>query len=455
MTQRPTRIYAFFAKHVEDSINVHGEAQQVMHNMAMSPWWNNFELDLFVLATFDDFRACMRICPTRNVGVVYVGGHAGKGAVLRFNRDNTGSEMEMLGPKFVAPCIAKSSKGVSENGTVECAVLNACFTRLLGLALREQGVLCVVCWHGEVEDQIAQKFAQEFFQELASSPTNYKAAFEAGQLEVERYDAQAARGLCYLSDEFEVDVRGDDADSMQGVGGGDDASHHDQGRGARAEECEGDGESGGADAGHKISRMVNNDKGRAEFKGFRALGFRLTYYRNDIERGIEMYESSALDGKDLAKYGLVESGCDLWRGAARVAGKKLLMMHVEALRHVFEDESISRYQDLWKENGVIDRRAREVDKAAREAAVGHFNGSLQVRARQLAKHPGGADAGHQQMRDEMGKCIRRIEALVREDRQRRALKMEQVGLPCLARATRVRVCMAWCMRLSLLSIHAH
>jgi hypothetical protein len=242
-----------------------------------------------------------------------------------------------------------------------------------------------------------------------------------------------------LSDEFEVDVRGDDADSMQGVGGGDDASHHDQGRCARAEECRGDGESGDADAGHKISRMVNNDKGRAELKGFRALGFRLTYYRNDVERGIEMYESSALEGKDLGKYGLVESGCDLWRGAARVAGKKLLMMHAEALRHVFEDESISRYQDLWKENGAIDRRARAVDEAAREAAVGHFSESLQVRARQLAKHPGGADAGHQQMRDEMGKCIRRIEALVREDRQRRALKMEQVSLPCLARNRRASV----------------
>ena len=144
------------------------------------------------------------------------------------------------------------------------------------------------------------------------------------------------------------------------------------------------------------------------------------YYRFEIERAIEMYESSALDGQDLRRYRLVESNYGLKRGAARMAGKKLLMMQAEALRHIFDDESISRYQDLWKENGVIDRQSREVDHTAREAAVGHFNRSLQVRARQ-AQRSVCADAGHQQMHDEMDKCIRRIEALVHEDRQKRAL----------------------------------
>ncbi len=45
-------IYAFFAKHVDDSINVHGEAQRVMEDLQSSRCWETLELNCYTLATF-------------------------------------------------------------------------------------------------------------------------------------------------------------------------------------------------------------------------------------------------------------------------------------------------------------------------------------------------------------------------------------------------------------------
>ncbi len=123
--------------------------------------------------------------------------------------------MEMLKPDFVAPHIAGASKGAStrpEGGTIECVLLNGCYTRPLGVVLREKGVLHVVCWRHAVKDSIAKTFAEEFFKELVVSPTDYKGAFEKGRIQVERCDPKAARSLCFFSETFSVDMR-DDAKS--------------------------------------------------------------------------------------------------------------------------------------------------------------------------------------------------------------------------------------------------
>ena len=189
------RVYAFFCKHVDDTINVHGEAQMVMQNLLTSPWWRNFELNALVMPTFDNFDDVVRNCTLQNVVLVYFAGHTGKGGELCFCKNKTGSVMEMLGPDFVAPCIAGSSKNAStraRGGTIECVVLNSCHTRALGLALRDRGVMHVVCWHRKVNDATAAKFAEEFFKELVVHPTDYAGAFEAGCLEVRRCDPRAA-----------------------------------------------------------------------------------------------------------------------------------------------------------------------------------------------------------------------------------------------------------------------
>ena len=149
-TESRRRILAFYAKHKDHRINVHGEAQKVMENLRQSHWWRNFELDQFVLATYDSFKTCLRSGSLQNVVTLCVTGHAGRGGELLFNKDDRGREMEMLGPDFVPPHIAKASrlvkKGVHDNGTIECVVLNMCYSRRLAVALRKLGVLVGACW---------------------------------------------------------------------------------------------------------------------------------------------------------------------------------------------------------------------------------------------------------------------------------------------------------------------
>ena len=115
-----------------------------MENLRQSHWWKHFELDTFVLATFDSFKASLCNAPGQNVVTVYVTGHTGEGGELVFNKDDTGRKMELLGPDYVAPHITIACKGVNKidgGGTIECVVLNACYNRRrLGIALREQGV---------------------------------------------------------------------------------------------------------------------------------------------------------------------------------------------------------------------------------------------------------------------------------------------------------------------------
>ena len=175
--------------------------------------------------------------------------------------------------------------------------------------------------------------------------------------------------------------------------------------------------------------MANNAKGRSEMKGFKALGFTLVFNGKDIEHGIELYEKGGLDRKSVKEYGLEESDKDLWRGRTKLAGKKLLYIHKEALRKVFGDTSIHSYQDLWKVGGVVERAARRADSIARSSALQHLRESLSVRKGQ-AQESGHADTGHQQMRDEMEECIGRIEMMVREDRQKQSLKEGKAHTAC-------------------------
>ncbi len=126
-----------------------------------------------------------------------------------------------------------------------------------------------------------------------------------------------------------------------------------------------------------------------------------------------------------------ESDKDLWRGRIKVAGKKLLYIHNEALRKVLGDTSIRSYQDLWKVGGVVERAARRADSIARSSTLQPLSESLSVRKGQ-AQESGHADTGHQQTIDEMEECIGRIEMMVREDRQKQSLKEGKAHTACAA-----------------------
>ena len=123
----------------------------------------------------------------------------------------------------------------------------------------------------------------------------------------------------------------------------------------------------------------------------------------------DRYESSALDRMQIQQHGLQESHVDLWRGQTKIAGKKLLMIHTKALQQIFGDTKISSYQDLWREDGAVERRARQASRTSRLNALVYFRESLDVRVGQGAG--AGADAGHQHMVSKMKQCIKRIEAM--------------------------------------------
>jgi len=252
------------------------------------------------------------------------------------------------------------------------------------------------------------RFAEEFFQELATSPTEYKEAFEAGQRAVSRLDPRAVRRLCFLSATWLVDVDDELLDRPHELCNEAVMPQHVVGQSAGG----GAGGAGGGDGGADVARMVNNAKGRAELNGFRSLGVALKFHDNDIEEGIRKYEASQIDGRRVREYGLDESHYDLKTDCKKFAGKKLLMIRTAALQHMFGDVSISSYASLWKVGGAVDKKAQQTDSIGRETAVAYFRDSL---ARQ---QPGGGDRGHQYMLDEMRHCIERIECLVRDDRRK-------------------------------------
>jgi hypothetical protein len=326
------------------------------------------------------------------------------------------------------------------------------------------GVLYVVCWHDAVKDSVAKTFAEEFFKELVVSPTDYKGAFEKGRMQVERCDPKAARSLCFFSNTFSVDMQEEKerikreeeeakckarkekdrlkaekaaatkkvaeelaAAAAKAAKAAEEAAASSSESKDDEEETEAGAKDGDGDT--EACRMANNAKGRSEMKGFKALGFTLRYNSKDIEHGIEMYEKGGLDGKSVREYGLEESEKDLWRGRTKVAGKKLLYIHKEALRQVFGDTSIYSYQDLWKVGGVVERAARRADSIARSSALEYLRESLSVRKGQ-AQESGHADTGHQQMSDEMEECIGRIEGMVREDRLKQSLKEGKTHKAC-------------------------
>ena len=161
----------------------------------------------------------------------------------------------------------------------------------------------------------------------------------------------------------------------------------------------------GDEAKAQKSRCVNNPKGRAEMRGFQALGVKLTYHGNAMEKGIKLYETSTLD-RGLEDYGLEESRYDLDRQGRKIAGKKLLRIHTRALQHIFNDAGISKYEDIWGKDGPVERRARQATPTSRGLAVHHFRESLKERKTQAKSH--GADEAHRRMIDDMSKCIQMI-----------------------------------------------
>jgi len=86
--------------------------------------------------------------------------------------------------RSLAGMIAKAS---GQNGSIECAVLNACSTKKLGERLKEAGMSHVVCWKTPVQDETAREICRHFYNALMqqskdrsrSASRDYQRAFRS------------------------------------------------------------------------------------------------------------------------------------------------------------------------------------------------------------------------------------------------------------------------------------
>ena len=385
-----------------ESINVHKEAEELTSLEHGRP---AFRVTVHPRPSFPKFEQCMLNSRQRNVGMLHLAGHGLlKWGFLWLKDSDEATEYERIPIEKIVRIIITEAKGGGRGGTIECVMLNACFTEEMGRQLRAAGVLYVICWRSEVQDTTASAFALDFYGALDQQDPwqakDYALAFDQAVARLQNSTSATRKPRKDLADraiDF-VCFLSHDGDKFP-----------DTGRIRGNEEDE------------DPSRMANNTKGRAEMKGFKELGFALTYKGKDIQEGIELYEGSALERHRLHEYGLKESRYN----HPKIAGKKLVMIHTQALRLVFGEASISGYQDLWCEHGVVEKRALQTSRTSRLNALKHFGESLGVRVRQ-ANSSGGADASHQGMIDDMKHCIDRIKAL---DKTQQQHKGEQKAAP--------------------------
>ena len=282
--------------------------------------------------------------------------------------------------KVSAPTLAQLIQNVL---SIQTGVLNACDTDVLARELAQRGLKHVVCWRAKVADAVAERFSQEFYKALNEYPGEYRMAYLC-------HSSVDGRGGDILPDDepfsslsttAEVDVHVEDDDVFM------DAASPGQvpDEGAEAEAADTEDE-----------RSLNNRKGAAELKAFKALGFKFDYDGYSVEEGIRLHQKGKIAGSQVRKYGLQEN---------LAHNRKLLYLSPPAVKHIFGDEFIKNYTDpaLWRKSGPICKRAAELmhassGKTSLEKAISSLENSLSMR-------PRGGDSGHDHMRQQIEECV--------------------------------------------------
>ena len=156
-----------------------------------------------------------------------------------------------------------------------------------------------------------------------------------------------------------------------------------------------------------LHRMATNLKGFHEMLGLKQLGFKIV----DIERGIEMYETSEMSNRDLKRYGLKESSYDLYKGKLKVAGKKALYIHDDAVQSITGGAAVN-YIDMWRSGGAVEKQIKLAKSEELAAARRHLEQSLSIRKRQ--SHGKAPDMSHKAMIDGLLHCIATISRVANE-----------------------------------------
>jgi tRNA A-37 threonylcarbamoyl transferase component Bud32 len=153
-------------------IDPHKEAQELKMRLNHR---RVFEVSIHAQPTFKCFSEVMRNASERNVRIVHLSGHCKSQWGFFWLKEDAKEYENIPTEKFIG-LFETEVYGVYRRGTIECVVLNACFTEDLGKKLRFAGVPHVVCWQSEVYDHTASQFTMDFYASLEENNC-YKTAF--------------------------------------------------------------------------------------------------------------------------------------------------------------------------------------------------------------------------------------------------------------------------------------
>ncbi len=124
--------------------------------------------------------------------VIHFAGHGETTGVLVANKDNTQSIV-------VSDENWHDLLDLADNVTVQCVMLNACYSADQAQVISRRGIY-VVGHQGPVHDQDAIDFAAGFYIALGEGK-NYHQAFKAGKLNLHRFPKEAAKYVLWRDGE--------------------------------------------------------------------------------------------------------------------------------------------------------------------------------------------------------------------------------------------------------------
>ena len=162
-TKPRSKLLAFFTTpQGYESVNVHGEAQEMMRKH-MDPEFA-FDCDVNPQPTFSDFKKFLTSHHGFNVRVLHFAGHGEQNFGFIWNEDHPSiATPAVYDMGELCSLVGRVAVGQTLTGTVECVVLNACQTEMLGKRMRSAGVRNVVCWRTKVKDTTAMEFTDAFY----------------------------------------------------------------------------------------------------------------------------------------------------------------------------------------------------------------------------------------------------------------------------------------------------
>ena len=175
-------IEAFFVQNKSDKrIDVQRESQAMKRIIMNSAC--GWECSTNSQPTLQDLNDSLESATQRNVKVLHLAGHSRRDCGFVWNADDAATDTMEEEICTLAGMIAKAA---GLQGSIECAVLNACSTKELGERLKEAGMPHILCWKTPVQDETARELCRRFYDALMqqskdrSQPSrDYRRAFRS------------------------------------------------------------------------------------------------------------------------------------------------------------------------------------------------------------------------------------------------------------------------------------